>query len=85
MTLSISELQKLQNHKISGSYQNLLPVIQSLISHGANIESKAKDGFTLLHYASQKGHFQIVEYLISHGANIESKTNDGFTPLHIAS
>ena len=62
-----------------------LQVVDYLLSHGANIESKIFGGFTPLHVASYQNHLPVVEYLISHGANIESKTKEGYTPLHIAS
>ena len=62
-----------------------LKTIEYLISHGANIESKDKYGFTPLHIASIHNYLPIVEYLVSHGANIESKENNGASSLHYAS
>ena len=40
-----------------------------LIDHGADVNSKTKDGFTPLHQAAFLGHLDVLELLIQHGAN----------------
>ena len=51
-----------------------------------NVKSKNNDGWTPLHYASNRGYLDIVEYLIKEcKCDVESKDNDECTPLHIAS
>ena len=62
-----------------------LPIVDYLISKGANIEAKDKEGKTPLHYACSNNHSLIVGYLISKGANIEAMDENGRTPLHHAS
>ena len=64
---------------------NYLPMVEFLISKGANIEANDIYGETALHLACEEGHLQIVEYLISKGANIEAEENNKRTPLHCAS
>ena len=61
-----------------------LPIVEYLISKGANIEVKDKDGATPLHYSCINGHLQITAYLISKGIIIEEKDHIGRTPLHLA-
>jgi ankyrin repeat protein len=39
-------------------------VVEYLISKGADIEARFKDGFTPIYIAAQKGHKNIVELLI---------------------
>ena len=39
---------------------------------------------TLLHYAADKGYFEIVKILLENGVEKESKNKYGFTPLHFA-
>ena len=40
-----------------------------------------QNGNNLLHYASNKGYFQVVKSLILNGANINEKGKNGTTPL----
>ena len=41
-------------------------------------------GWTPLHYAADKGHFDICQLLLKHGANLSQQTISGATPLHKA-
>ena len=74
------------------SYQTILhkacinnntEVIDSLISHGANVNYPYNGGITPLHCAAA---FSIhgADYLLLAKANIDSKTIEGITPLHVA-
>jgi ankyrin repeat protein len=51
---------------------------------GADIASTDKDGFTALHWASDKGHLEVVVQLLEKGANRDAKNKDGRKPLHLA-
>ena len=64
--------------------KGFLPIIEYLISKGANIEAKNRIEGTPLHCACENGHIQIIDFLISKGANIEAKNGHGKTPLHYA-
>lgn len=49
-------------------------MVNLLMSKGANIEAKTRDGLTPLHCAARSGHHEVVDILIEKGAPIGSKT-----------
>ena len=52
-----------------------IDVCEALLNKNAFINSKAKTGWTSLHYAAMKGYTSLVEYLIKkHNATIDSLT-----------
>ncbi|EAX97444.1 hypothetical protein TVAG_226880 [Trichomonas vaginalis G3] len=55
-----------------------------LISHGANINTKDKNGCTALHFATLYNCTKMLEFLILHGADINAKNESGCTILHFA-
>lgn len=75
------------------SFNGHLPVVQYLISNGANINDQDNDGRTALTCASSEGYTDghsedqtaIVQYLIKSGADLNHKTNTGSTALTFAS
>lgn len=52
--------------------------------HLLDVNSRALDGWTALHYAANEGHLGIVEVLLEAKANPTLATSMGRTPLHIA-
>ena len=57
-------------------------VIKLFLEHGANINSKNKDGETPLHIMAQhRSSYDCLELLIAAGANPDAQDNDGWTPL----
>ncbi|GHM58178.1 MAG: hypothetical protein sL5_06130 [Candidatus Mesenet longicola] len=59
--------------------------IKSLITQGANLNTKDGNGSTPLHYASWNGNLSIVKHLIEKGANLKIKNLNNRTPLYDAS
>jgi len=59
-------------------------VVEVLISMGANVNAKDKDGFTTLHLAAFDGNLEVTKILVANGADINTKENNGLTPLNIA-
>ena len=56
-----------------------------LITKGANVNAKAKERWTPLHYATGGNDRGIAELLIANGADLNAKNaNDQITPLHWA-
>jgi ankyrin repeat protein len=66
-------------------------VVVLLVSKGADVKAKTKDGCTVLHEAitavggADRGNEELVELLISMGVDSMVKNKDGKTALHLAS
>ncbi|KAJ4828427.1 Acyl-CoA-binding domain-containing protein 1 [Turnera subulata] len=63
-----------------GDADNLL----KCINDGVSVDVKDSEGRTPLHWAVDRGHFNIVESLVGKNADINAKDNEGQTPLHYA-
>jgi ankyrin repeat protein len=68
----------------TASWNNKKEAVGALISHGADINARMKDGITPLMDASMRGHAQIVGVLLAAGADKEMRNNTGETALDIA-
>lgn len=65
-----------------------------MLAKGARLESRDRDGHTVLHDAAQMGEAELVKLLLEKGANINAQVVDshaqvvdrswGDTPLHLA-
>lgn len=55
-----------------------------LLASGANIDARAKHGFTTLHYAAKSGNENWVEFLLAHGASKDVQTDARQTPWSLA-
>jgi hypothetical protein len=51
----------------------------------ADVNSKQKDGWTPLHFASHNGHKDVCALLLDRGADVHARNNAGQTALHFAS
>jgi hypothetical protein len=58
--------------------------INFYINKGVDLESKDKDGKTILHLAVAVGDINIIDRLIVAGADVNDQDNEGKTPLHYA-
>ena len=59
-------------------------LIQLLLSHKANVNSKNRIGGTPLHLASHEGHLACVVTLLQGGADLQLPEHDGALPIHRA-
>ncbi len=67
------------------SYNGHTSVVEYLLTHGANVDSRTIDGLTPLHSACRWNKAKVASLLLQNGANINSLSNGGQTPLHAAS
>lgn len=63
-----------------GEVENLLKSIES----GIPVNAKDSEGRTPLHWAIDRGHFEIAKLLFDKNADVNAKDNEGQTPLHYA-
>jgi ankyrin repeat protein len=63
-----------------------IPIMQELLSAGANVNSESPLGLTALHFWSDEGNHDIeaLRLLIAGGANVNAQDRNGYTPLIIA-
>ena len=55
--------------------------VQAELDKGVDVNEKDDGGYTLLHYASMRGHKEVAELLIANGADLNAKDGGGYTPL----
>lgn len=56
-----------------------------LLEKGADCNSLDQNGKSCLHYAIEKGHFNIVAHLLNKGVDINQRSSEGDTPILFAS
>jgi len=61
-----------------------LDMVRLLVEHGAEVNTRDRDGVTPLHLAAREGLLRTAQYLLDAGANVNARDNDGRTPLHDA-
>jgi hypothetical protein len=61
-----------------------LPIIELLISRGADVASRTRTGTTPLHTAVLYSRLEAAELLISAGADVNAQSASGATPLKLA-
>ncbi|XP_022111184.1 SH3 and multiple ankyrin repeat domains protein 3-like isoform X4 [Acanthaster planci] len=67
---------------VAASMKNSEEVIQALISGGAHLDYRARDGKTAFHKAVKSGNQSIIELLLSLGASPNYKDSRGLTALY---
>lgn len=59
-------------------------ILQLLLRHDGDVNSRANNGCTLLHLAASSGHVNCVRVLLDKGADMANKDGYGRTPIQIA-
>jgi outer membrane protein assembly factor BamB len=83
-TQTAMELEKQANSLHKAAAAGDIEQVKKLVSEGANIDAKDKQGRTPLHNAAANGRMEVAELLIEKGADINAQHNSGGTPLHLA-
>ena len=65
-----------------GLESKLYPVVEYLVSQGADVNSRNSDGNTPLILATRYFNILSVNILLEHGADVNARNNDGLTALH---
>jgi ankyrin repeat protein len=58
----------------------VLDLVTLLISHGASVNARRRDGLTALHSAAYRGHLSVIETLLARGADRTIRGYDGAGP-----
>ena len=58
-------------------------VIQVLVTYGADLNNRYKDGSTPLHRSLQQFRVEPSEFLIKHGADVHARDRNGKSPLDV--
>jgi len=70
------------NEKLLAAAKNGdIAAVENLLEKGADVNTRAKDGWTPLMHAAQNGHTAVVKALIENGADVNAKANDNGTAL----
>ena len=61
-----------------------VPVLQSLLDHGADVDGRDLGGWTAVHVAQNNDRQDLARLLVGSGANVNAQDKQGCTPLHLA-
>ncbi len=62
-----------------------IKIIQYLLDHGFDVNTKSITGALAIHHASFNGYLEVIKYFISVGVDINAKNRYGWSNLHLAS
>ena len=88
--LSVAGLSPLHQVCLVNKYSNdecdnlLLPILEVLVSAGAEINAQAIDGTTVLHHCVHALNDRVFKFLLKHGANVGTEDNFSRTLIHSA-
>lgn len=71
----------IENSIMGAALNEKIDVIKYLIAQGVDVNYRAKDGCTSLHFLAQDGTIEMIRYMITAGANINAECRKGETPL----
>ena len=66
------------------AFRGDLPAVRRLLTSGADVNARDRDGMTALMFASHKGHAAVVRELLGYGANVYARAKNGWTPKRAA-
>ncbi|MBP1635011.1 MAG: uncharacterized protein H6Q10_1585 [Acidobacteria bacterium] len=66
------------------SFYGSLGLVEELVAHGADVNTRTKKGETAIYVAANKGFTDVVLFLADHGADVNASSKEGWTALHLA-
>ncbi|MCE3232280.1 MAG: uncharacterized protein K0R98_537 [Rickettsiaceae bacterium] len=82
--LTLSHTSPLSEKLFQAVRANDINTVKSLVTQGADLDTRDSAGQTPLHSALYHGYTDIAAFLIEKGSDLEIKDNRGGTPLHWA-
>ncbi len=79
-----AEHESLYTALIKAAAYNRIDAIEVLLTAGAKLQAKDKDGFTPLHVAAVNGQVEAIGLLLEAGADVSGRSHLGYTPLYMA-
>lgn len=70
--------------EIPGVIDNQIAIFDVLIRHGADIQARSNDGYTLLHEAISRQNAPAIHYFLDKGLELSARDNRGYTVFHFA-
>ncbi len=67
------------------SLEKIMPTVQILLDHGADVNSLVGEGQTLVHQAAAYGNNEVIEFLVAQGVDLSVKDDSNRTALDVAS
>src|SRR5262245_15545107 len=74
---ALSQTNKIDQELLSAVKQGNLTLVKRLLSRGANVNAKDKNGLSLLHWAADAGDIKMVDTLFTRGADVDASDNYG--------
>lgn len=73
-------------HQLPGRHESgdALPLMQALLTHGADVHAATDHGYTALHRAAMSSCVPCVQLLLRAGASAQAASRNGTTPLHLS-
>jgi ankyrin repeat protein len=68
----------------ASTYKGYLPIVELLLSHGAQPDLAPPGGKTPLTFAAMFNRLEIMKVLLARGADAETKSSEGLTALELA-
>lgn len=84
LTAGATAAQSADLRLIDASQRDDAAAAKILIASGVNVNARAADGTTALHWAAQNDDLALVDALVRKGAQVNAQTDLGVTPLWIA-
>lgn len=74
-----------RDKRIEPTFEEKMPLVNTLLASGADVNITAEDGSSILHHAASLGNDEVVEFLLELGVDLALKDDSNRTALDVAS